>query len=419
MDIRIYPAKLRGTVQAPESKSQAHRLLIAAFLANRAGGNCSVKINNMSEDIKATMRCLDALGSGADLPELFCGESGSTLRFMLPLSAICGEGAVFFGGGKLPKRPLAPLDEQMRLHGVRVEPAAGYIPSGEAASEETSGQVPIVKTEGRLRGGVFELPGNVSSQYLTALLMALPLAEEDSRITLTSPLESAGYVEMTLDVLRSFEITVLREGDTYYIKGGQRYIPPARELTVEGDWSNAAFWLVADRITAAGGAEETGAAGSCVIVEGLDTDSTQGDKAILDIIEPMIGPLIIDASQVPDLVPIACVYGTVMNRNTMISHGERLRLKESDRIETTCSMLDALGTDSNEVLDIVLIHGQERLTGGEVDGAGDHRIVMAAAIAACACEGPVTIRGAEAVEKSYPGFFDDYRKLGGKVEILG
>ena len=370
--------------------------MTASFLA----GDSTVEIKNMSDDIRATLSCLDALGKGGDTPYLYCGESGSTLRFMLPLSVTYGRGAVFFGKGKLPQRPLAPLDEEMRKNGASVT-RCGADDYPDAA---ISGGTPIVKTAGKLHGGTFTLPGNVSSQYLTALLMALPIAEENSRIELSSPLESAGYVAMTLDVLKYFGITVLRENDTYHIKGGQRYVSPKRELTVEGDWSNGAFWLAADRICGGG-----------IDVEGLDPGSAQGDKAMMKILEPTDGPLIVDASAVPDLVPAVCAMGALRKGTTVIANGARLRIKESDRIKTTCAMLGALGADVNEMENGILIHGKEKLAGGIVDGANDHRIVMAAAVAACGCEGPVTIKGAEAAAKSYPGFFDDYRALGGEI----
>lgn len=408
MDVTIYPSKLSGAVRAPGSKSQAHRLLIAAAMA----GDCFVEVDDMSEDIAATMRCLDELkrgggnadtGAASRLPELDCGESGSTLRFLLPLSVTYGEGASFFGRGRLPERPLGPLTEQMAEHGVVITGAE------EAGSDAEGRGTRILTARGRMSGGSFGLPGNVSSQFLTGLLMALPLAEEDSRITITGALESAGYVAMTLDVLKYFGIAVLRNEGTYYIKGKQRYRAPAERITIEGDWSNGAFWLVAGEIM------KSRAAGR-ITVTGLDPDSKQGDRQIERILEPTRGPLIVDASQVPDLIPVVCVLGALREGTTVIENGARLRIKESDRIKTTCAMLSALGADINELEDGILIHGKRELEGGVADGAGDHRIVMAAAIAAAGCKGPVTIRGAEAAAKSYPRFFDDYRMLGGTLQ---
>lgn len=423
MDVTIYPSKLSGVIRAPESKSQAHRLLIAAAMA----GGCFVETGNMSDDIKATKRCLAALqeadpvqdagaaqpaGGVSGLPVLECGESGSTLRFMLPLSVTYGCGAEFYGEGRLPERPLSPLDEQMAEHGVVIERAQAEtaqvcVAPDSSANEGVRGRK-IMTVSGRMRGGDFELPGNVSSQFLTGLLMALPLAQEDSRITITSPMESKAYVQMTLDVLKYFGIVILREEDTYYIKGNQRYAAPAPEIKVEGDWSNGAFWLVANEILKT--------RGGSVRVEGLDPASAQGDRKIARILEPTRGPVIVDASQVPDLVPIACVFGALREGTTVIENGARLRIKESDRIRTTCEMLSSLGADIHELEDGILVHGKKELDGGEVDGAGDHRIVMAAAVAALGCRGPVTVHGAEAAAKSYPGFFEDMKKLGGRIE---
>lgn len=389
----------------PESKSQAHRLLIASAMA----GDSFVEINNRSDDIEATIRCLDALKSGAaegaDLPVLDCGESGSTLRFMLPLAATYGCGAEFFGRGRLPERPLSPLDEQMAEHGVVIERA-----QGEAGK--------ILTVRGRMKGGEFTLPGNVSSQFLTGLLMALPLAEESSRIKMTGQVESKGYVTMTLDVLKYFGISVLREDDTYYIKGNQKYTSPAPRINVEGDWSNGAFWLVAARVQVEHWkVSDAGSHVPDMKVTGLSKDSVQADRKIMRLIRSSRGPMIVDASQVPDLVPIACVLGALRERTTVVENGARLRIKESDRLRTTYEMLRSLGADIHEIEDGLLIHGTGSLRGGTVDGAGDHRIVMAAAIAAIGCKEPVTILGAEAVAKSYPGFFDDYRALGGEFTI--
>lgn len=389
----------------PESKSQAHRLLIASAMA----GDSFVEINNRSDDIEATIRCLDALKSGAaegaDLPVLDCGESGSTLRFMLPLAATYGCGAEFFGRGRLPERPLSPLDEQMAEHGVVIERA-----KGEAGK--------ILTVRGRMKGGEFTLPGNVSSQFLTGLLMALPLAEESSRIKMTGQVESKGYVTMTLDVLKYFGISVLREDDTYYIKGNQKYTSPAPRINVEGDWSNGAFWLVAARVQVEHWkVSDAGSHVPDMKVTGLSKDSVQADRKIMRLIRSSRGPMIVDASQVPDLVPIACVLGALRERTTVVENGARLRIKESDRLRTTYEMLRSLGADIHEIEDGLLIHGTGSLRGGTVDGAGDHRIVMAAAIAAIGCKEPVTILGAEAVAKSYPGFFDDYRALGGEFTI--
>ncbi len=428
MDITIKPGLLKGEISAPESKSHAHRLMIAAALAGAAGRSFGVSIGEKSEDLQATERCLGALVSDgivaeeatsaaknlldtARMPRLYCGESGSTLRFLLPLSVCYRRGAVFYGEGKLPERPLAPLDEEMARHGVVFERNQQGLPE-------------ICRTgleEGltEMKGGDFRLPGNVSSQYVTGLLMALPLIKEDSKIILTSKLQSRAYVDITLKVLADFGIDVKVAGEkdmpVYEIKGGQKYILPGEQtgpdgtLSPEGDWSNAAFWLVA------------GALGSDISVTGLRSDSPQGDKNITELIELFKSEAnstrIIDVSEVPDLVPILCVLASLTPGDTEITGGERLRIKESDRIKTTVAMLSALGADIKERSAGMFIRGKDSLEGGTVDGAGDHRIVMAAAIAATRCDDEVTIIGAEAVNKSYPSFFEKYEQLGGRREV--
>ena len=408
MDITIKPGLLKGEIAAPDSKSHAHRLMIAADLAGAEGEFFGVSIGEKSEDLQATERCLEALVGesscgAADPPRLYCGESGSTLRFLLPLSVCYGRGAAFYGEGKLPERPLAPLDAEMIRHGVVFE-------------KKSQGSGKICRTsleEGltEMKGGEFRLPGNVSSQYVTGLLMALPLIKEDSKIILTSKLQSRAYVDITLKVLADFGIGVKVAGEkdmpVYEIKGGQKFILP-EEVRPEGDWSNAAFWLVA------------GTLGSDISVTGLRSDSPQGDKKITELIELFESEAnstrVIDVSEVPDLVPILCVLASLTPGATEITGGERLRIKESDRIKTTVAMLSALGADIEERPAGMLIRGRDSLTGGTVDGAGDHRIVMAAAIAATRCRNEVVITGAQAVNKSYPSFFEKYNQLGGHRE---
>ena len=410
MNITIKPGLLKGEIAAPDSKSHAHRLMIAAALAGADGGFFGVSIVEKSEDIEATERCLEALMREGDLPRLYCGESGSTLRFLLPLSVCYGRGAIFYGEGKLPERPLAPLDEEMTRHGVVFEKGRQGAPEICRTSLEEG------LTE--MKGGDFRLPGNVSSQYVTGLLMALPLIKEDSRIILTSKLQSRAYVDITLKVLEDFGIDVKIAGEkdmpVYEIRGGQKYILPEEKvgrdgsIGPEGDWSNAAFWLVA------------GALGSDISVTGLREDSPQGDKKITELIElfksDSNSTRSIDVSEVPDLVPVLCVLASLSPGVTEITGGERLRIKESDRIKTTVAMLSALGADTQERPDGMIIHGKDSLTGGTVDGAGDHRIVMAAAIAATRCRNEVIIMGAQAVNKSYPSFFEKYEQLGGRRE---
>lgn len=417
MDVRLTPAPLRGTLSAIPSKSEAHRLLICAALADRP---TELWLPGTSADLSATERCLWALGAGtvrrgefivvspiSDLPEapfLDCGESGSTLRFLLPVAAALADRVRLTGRGRLPQRPIGALREAMKDRGT-------------VFSRET---LPL-ETRGRLHGGAFSLPGDVSSQYITGLLLAMPLLAEDSVLTLRTHLESAGYVEITLRALRRFGVEIERDGSRYRVRGGQSFRSPG-QLRTEGDWSNAAFFLAA------------GALGAPVGVAGLDAASPQGDQAAAallerfgagversDVVSVSPAPLRgceIDLADIPDLLPVLAVLAACAEGETRFVNGGRLRLKESDRLKTTAALLTALGGDVWELPDGLIVRGRPRLAGGTVDGANDHRIVMAAAVAAIRCAQPVTIRGAEAVEKSYPAFFADYQKLGGNVHVL-
>lgn len=394
MDVRIEPGALRGAVRAISSKSDAHRLLICAALADRETVLSRV---DWSEDIGATVACLRALGAqierkgetlrirpakmGEMLPLLDCGESGSTLRFLLPVAAALGGGR-FVGHGRLPDRPQEILLRLLAVHGVSV--SAERLP---------------FSLSGGLQGGVFTLPGNVSSQYISGLLFALPLLPEGGEICLSTPLQSAGYVEMTLRSLERFGVKVEQTDSGYLVPGGQRYLSPG-EISPEGDWSNAAFFLAAG-----------------VEVKGLDQKSAQGDRAIERLLPKLGKGTSVDLTQIPDLLPILAVAAARAEGVTYFVGGERLRLKESDRIETTAALLRALGIKTEELPGGLTVYGGS-FTGGTVDGANDHRIVMAAAIAATTAEGAVTIRGSEAVAKSYPRFFEDFECLGGICHVL-
>jgi len=413
----IAPAPLSGKISSIASKSDAHRLLILAALSE---GETHLRMEQRSEDIDATIQCLRALGAKIRLLDdgvlvrgiekipahslLDCGESGSTFRFLLPVAAALGARATFTGAGRLPERPIGELLQAMRAHGVRF----------------SAEQLPF-QIEGKLVGGAFELPGNISSQYLTGLLLALPLLEQESRVLLTTPLESAAYVEITLHALRRFGATVsVRKGE-YRISGGQSYHSPG-DLYVDGDWSNASFFLAA------------GALGAPVTVSGLSLLSQQGDKAMLDALmafgakveaaansvcvspAPLHG-CTIDVGETPDLLPVLAVLGACASGETRLINAVRLRLKESDRLATVSAMLRALGAAVEEQPDALVISGG-RLTGGDVHSCRDHRIVMAAAVAAIRCEGEVRILGTEAVNKSYPAFFTDYNRLGGRANVV-
>lgn len=387
MNAVIEPRLLSGSVTPPPSKSQAHRVLMAQMLA---GGG---KISGLqtSEDIEATRRCLAALREpGEGLPELDCGESGSTLRFLIPTALALRGGGRFTGRGRLMERPLKPYFDMFDRQGIRWQ---------------REGQTLTV--EGTLRAGTFSLPGNVSSQFVTGLLFALPLLAGDSVIELTCELESKGYADMTLQALRAFGVRAEnRDYRQFFVPGGQTYVP--HDVTVEADWSQAGFWYAA---AALGGAVET-----C----GMNEASAQGDRILVTharaLAEP--GDREIDISDCPDLLPPLAVMAAVRQGRTAFVNGARLRMKESDRLASVCAMLRALGGIAEEGEDSLLVTGRETLEGGTVDGANDHRIVMAAAVAAQRCKKPVVITGAQAVNKSYPDFFEVYRSLGGMFRVI-
>ncbi|MBR2572628.1 MAG: 3-phosphoshikimate 1-carboxyvinyltransferase [Clostridia bacterium] len=379
MIVRIEPRPLKGIVRAIPSKSDAHRLMIAQHLSG--GTPCAAY---GSGDLLATESCLRALRGGK--AELDCGESGSTLRFLLPVAAALGRQARFTGRGRLPQRPLFPITEELRRHGVRV-----------------SGDRLPLSIEGRLTPGEYRLPGDVSSQFVTGLLFALPLLDGDSSIVLTSPLESGAYVEMTLRTLQRSAIAFSRTDNGFHVPGRQVFRCPQDALP-EGDWSNAAFFLCAGRMS-----------GTQIGISGLDSASAQSDRAIERILrENESGqPLSLDVRNCPDLFPVLTVLAASCRGTSVFSGGSRLRIKESDRIQAMKDTLLALGGKAEETADGLAVFGCGRLRGGTVDGKNDHRVVMAAAAAACICREPVEIAGAEAVEKSYPDFFRDYNRLGG------
>ena len=405
MDIRISPSRLAGTVDIPASKSCAHRALICAALAD---GVSHISGVTFSKDIEATINAMTALGASfetdgseitvhgiTDKPsnaDIDCNESGSTLRFVMPIAAALGVDSVFRGRGRLPERPIEIYKRELSKNGVRfVTEAMPY------------------ELTGRLTGGRFEIEGNVSSQFITGLLFALPLCEHDSEIILTSHLESRPYVDITLDSLKHFGIEVTETENGFKVKGGQRY--KHRDEKVEGDYSQAAFYYVANAI------------GSGVMMNNLSPDSVQGDKQIEDIIAragknaEIIG-FEVDCSDIPDLVPILSVLGAYGRQRSVIYNAERLRIKESDRLAACADMLGRLGGNVTVTSDGLIIEPNGRLHGGEIDSFGDHRIVMAAAIAALGATGDVIIHGAEAAEKSYPDFFRDYTVLGGIANVI-
>ncbi len=393
---QIKPAVLSGSLPAIASKSMAHRLMICAALAEK---QTNIICATTSKDMEATKACLSGLFSDGNCP---CGESGSTLRFLLPVAAALGKTADFHMEGRLPQRPLFPLDEQLISHGARL----------------SHPKEAVLRCEGKLTPGDYTLPGDVSSQYISGLLLALPLLDAPSTLTVTGKVESEAYIAMTLSAMEMFGISVKKEENTYYIPSC-RYKSPG-EVTVEGDWSNAAFWLCA------------GALGKAVSVTGLDKNSLQGDRKIIEILSDFgakvawNGEIVtvspgklkacpIDAAQIPDLVPVLAVVAAAAEGTTRIFNAGRLRLKESDRLETVCNMICALGGKAEQTADGLKITGSP-LQGGTVDSVNDHRIAMAAAVAASLCKEEVTVLGAEAVEKSYPHFWEDYEKM--QKEVL-
>lgn len=408
MDLQIISKKLSGAVTPPPSKSQAHRLLIAAALAE---GESTLHNIARSQDIEATLRCITALGgrwtetapgtltvtgiggrrlSGGDLPRLDCGESGSTLRFFIPIALAVAGGGVFTGHGRLMERPQGPYFQLFDKKGIFYEQKNGVL---------------IVR--GTLTPGEYVLPGNVSSQFFTGLLFALPLLDGVSFIRSTTEVESKGYISITRDVLKTAGVeTACADYFRELTVHGGTYHPFA--AAVEADWSQAGFWYAADFLD------------SQVEIRGLDPDSAQGDKVVSELYWKLARPgdAEIDVSGCPDLLPPLAVMAAVRSGTTRFTNAARLRMKESDRLSTITAALTALGAEVHEEPDRLIIVGKPSLPGGTVDSANDHRIAMMAAIAATGCTGPVTIRGAECVQKSYPDFWEVYRSLGGDIHVL-
>lgn len=417
--VQVYPGNLQGTVTIPPSKSDAHRAVICAALSR---GVSKIAPIELSEDITATLRAVETLGVSVRLEEnvltvdgsalgtarsreLDCGESGSTLRFFIPIAAALGLPVRFTGRGRLPQRPLGTYLECLPPAGVNCQ---------------STGGLPF-SIHGKLQGGRFAVAGNVSSQFITGLLLALPLTGEDSEIVLTTPLQSAGYVEMTIRTMAAFGVTVEKTMAGYRIAGGQRYQP--QNYAVESDWSQAGFYLAA------------GALGSRLALHGLRRDSIQGDRtaeavfsafgAQLEwqgkalIVSPgVLRGIAVDASQIPDLVPPIAAAAALAEGESKITGAGRLRLKESDRLAAMASAINALGGSVQEGEDGLVIQGVSSLKGGRVSGCNDHRVVMAMAVAALRAGGPVVITDPHSIRKSYPSFFKEYNRLGGNAHVF-
>jgi len=383
MDITLRPAKLSGSIEAISSKSQVHRLLILSAFANSP---THLIVRGTGRDVDATVRCLQAMGAqicGEEhgylirpvehIPfsaDLYCGESGSTLRFLLPVVGALGINGTFHLEGRLPERPLSPLWEEMERMGCKL-------------SRPTPN---TILCTGKLRPGKYTITGNISSQFISGLMLASPLIDGPSELDITGPISSAPYIRMTQAALDKFSPKLKSPG---YIRA-------------EGDWSNGAFFLAASAL------------GNSVTVTGLDTCSTQGDRAVTDLLSQLEEHCMIDADDIPDLVPVLSIVAAA-KKGAIFTGIRRLRTKESDRIASVISMVRSLGGCAEADDDHLIIHGTG-LTGGIVDSCNDHRIAMSAAIAASVCKTNVTILGAECVEKSYPGFWEDYSQSGGIYE---
>lgn len=408
MDLQITPKKLSGAVTPPPSKSQAHRLLIAAALAE---GTSTLHNIARSQDIEATLRCVIALGgswtetspgtltvtgiggrrfSGGELPRLDCGESGSTLRFFIPIALAVAGGGIFTGHGRLMERPQGPYFQLFDKKGIFYEQKDG-----------------VLTVRGALTPGEYVLPGNVSSQFFTGLLFALPLLDGVSAVVSSTEIESQAYITMTLEAMRQAGVPVAeRPGLRSFEVLHAAYHPFA--ATVEADWSQAAFWYAANFLD------------SRVEIRDLNPDSGQGDKVVSELYWQLARPgdAEIDVSGCPDLLPPLAVMAAVQSGTTRFVNAARLRIKESDRLSTITAAMTALGAEVHEEPDRLIIVGKPSLPGGTVDCANDHRIAMMAAIAATGCTGPVTVLGAECVQKSYPDFWEVYNTLGGDIHVL-
>ena len=423
MKLSISTDELSGNISAIASKSHLHRLLIvSAFSSSPCKITCD---KSTGEDIVATIDCLESLGANItsvengyevspvnihNLPKkaiLPCRESGSTLRFMLPIICALGIEGEFHCQGRLPQRPLAPLDDLLTEKGCIIQPF----------------QQGVLRCSGKLSAGEYSIAGNISSQYITGLLFALSLLSENSQLQITGKVESLNYIYMTLDALKQFGHNIPTENYLYTIYGGKPFIAPLN-VKVQGDWSNSAFWLTAGAMSKSG-----------ITLTGLQMDSLQGDKEIITILKNMGADILIcgdditvkknrlqgirlEAEKIPDLVPIVAALASICNGESIISKASRLRLKESDRIKAVAEALQALGATLKTQEDGFIIQGKSQLQTGTCDSCNDHRIAMMCAIISGACESDIIINDAQSVNKSYPNFWADLVTLGKKVEVV-
>jgi len=417
MDCKTHGSIQNCVIKAPPSKSMAHRAILAAMLSQEP---CVVDNVCLSADVKATLSAAKSLGKNwtysdgkvtfgkkeqVNFANINANESGSTLRFLIPICGAMGVKTTFTGQGKLPQRPYDILANVMTKNGVQFDKNFG---------------LPLT-ISGQLKSGVYHVAGDVSSQYITGLLYALPLLGGDSEIVLTTPLQSKGYVDMTLSVLNDFDIKIEQTENGYKIKGNQQY--KAKDFVVEGDWSNGAFWLVA------------GALNNGITVTGLDANSLQGDKQILSVLKQMGAKITqkqneiviekstlkgveIDVSQIPDLAPVLSVALACANGKGKITNASRLKIKESDRLQAINDNLQAVGIKTLLGNDWVEIEGCPDIAGGNAKGFNDHRIVMSMAVLSTQTQNGITTNDAQAINKSYPDFFDIFTAHGGKANVI-
>lgn len=417
--LQIIPSKLSGTIKVPSSKSIAHRAIICAYLSESVS---EIKNICYSDDVTATINAVKIMGgqvthkknslivSNLSIPcnnniMIDCNESGSTLRFLIPIVAAKKTTCCFKGRGNLFLRPLTPYLDCLAKAGV----TCNLKPDS------------TLEISGRLQPGSFYIPGNISSQFISGLLFALPILDGNSEIIITSEIESTSYIDMTINILNKFGIYVLKTKSGFKINGNQRY--KSTDLFIESDWSQASFFMVA------------GAIGSSVTLSNLNRSSLQGDSYILQILKEFganisflndnvtvsAGPLHginIDASQTPDLVPILSVIACLATGKTHIYGALRARFKESDRIKSMYTALKEIGGDITETHDGFIINGVSNFKGGITDPSNDHRIVMALSVASIRSKEPLYIKDFLSINKSYPAFFEDFKSIGGKLNVV-
>lgn len=423
MNVKIKPNEIKGKMKSIPSKSLLHRAIILSGIA-KDREIILEQVNTISEDIEATLTCIEKLGAKTKVEgdsiritslgnikkskvELHCKESGTTLRLLLPLVSTFSKEATVDCSEGLRKRPIRELIETLEESGLYFK-EKGF----------------PINISGNVTTDFFKISGDISSQYVSGLLLLSSLLDQRSSIYLTTKLESRAYVNITIKVLRDFGIIVneLEEG-VFEIYGGRDKILPPKEYQIEGDWSNAAFFLVG------------GCLGDSIKMSGLNLESSQGDKKIVQILKKAgailtcsddfisfnrshLNSFEVDFSETPDLFPILSVVAALSKGQSILKGGERLKLKESNRIESTFQMLKSLGADVKKRDDGLIIQGKEILDGGIVNSFNDHRIVMSATMASIKCKEPVSIVNAGAVKKSYPNFFDDFKKVGGIFDVI-